>query len=214
MSKNRIISRRAILQSSIALAGTLAAAQLSSAQKAQAQVISSSQRKGILLAVDLQNGFLTTPECKAVVSKVVDQASQFHQVWATRFFNRNANFSRQLDWNEMVSGSDTELSAALISSVSKTFDKSSYSPMSTDLLDTLKRDAITTVVLCGVDTDACVMATALGLFDAEFETFVASDGCASSGGKEYHEAAINILKRNIGEKYVIPFAELPHLGGN
>jgi nicotinamidase-related amidase len=53
------------------------------------------------------------------------------------------------------------------------------------------------------------MATALGLFDAGFETFVVSDGCASSGGQEHHETAIKILKRNIGERYVISFSELP-----
>ncbi len=195
-----------------------------------------SQRKRILLAVDLQNGFLITPECEAVVPKVVAHASQFHQVWATRFFNRNPNFSRQVNWNEMVSGQETELSTVLIPVVSKTFDKPSYSPMSPaplqlnklnirsrfffphaptslmmspDLLQALQRDAITTVVVCGVDTDACVMATALGLFDAGFETLIVSDACASSGGQEYHEAAIKILKRNIGEKYVITFSELP-----
>ena len=179
----------------------------------------SSQRKGILLAVDLQNGFLITPECEAVVPKVVEHASQFHQVWATRFFNRNANLYRQLSWNEMVSGQETELSTTLSPVVSRTFDKPSYSPMSPaipwihkwhpPLLQALQSDAITTVAVCGVDTDACVMATALGLFDAGFETFVVSDGCASSGGQEYHEAAIKILERNIGAQYVISFSELP-----
>ena len=162
-----------------------------------------------MLAVDLQNGFLISPECRAVVPKVVERASQFHQVWATRFFNRNANFSRQLNWNEMVSGQPTELSTILSPVVSKTFDKPSYSPVSQALLQALLRDAITTVAVCGVDTDACVMATALGLFDAGFETFVVSDGCASSGGQEYHEAAIKILERNIGAQYVISFNELP-----
>ena len=191
-----------------------------------------SQRKGILLAVDLQNGFLITPECEAVVPKVVNNASKFHQVWATRFFNRNPNFSHQLNWNDMVFGQETELSKTLIPLVSKTFDKPSYSPispsllhisrflfsyahapssfvMSSALLQALQNNAITTVAVCGVDTDACVMATSLGLFDAGFETFVVSDGCASSGGQEYHEAAIKILKLNIGQKYVISFSELP-----
>ncbi|ARV57406.1 hypothetical protein BZZ01_01070 [Nostocales cyanobacterium HT-58-2] len=208
MLENRI-NRRAILHSGITLAGTLAAVQLGSGKKAQAHFTPSSQRKGILLAVDLQNGFLTTPECQAVVPKVVNYASQFHQVWATRFFNRNPNFSRQLNWNEMVSGQETELSTTLSPVVSKTFDKPSYSPVSRALLQVLRNDGITTVAVCGVDTDACVMATALGLFDAEFETFVVSDGCASSGGQEYHEAAIKILERNIGEQYVISFSELP-----
>ncbi|MEH2373168.1 cysteine hydrolase family protein [Nostoc sp.] len=234
MLENRI-NRRNVLHGAITLTGTLPTVQLASAMKVQAQSTSLSQRKGILLAVDLQNGFFITPECEAVVPKVVNNASKFHQVWATRFFNRNPNFSRQLNWNEMVSGQETELSKILIPVVSKTFNKPSYSPilptllqvnlisrflfshahaatsfvMSSALLQALQNNAITTVAVCGVDTDACVMATALGLFDAGFETFVVSDGCASSGGQEYHEAAIKILKRNIGEKYVISFSELP-----
>ena len=208
MLENRI-NRRAILHGTITLAGTLAAGQLNAGKAQPHQPTPSSQRKGILLAVDLQNGFLSSPECKAVVSKVVERASKFHQVWATRFFNRNANFSRQLNWNEMVSGQSTELSTILSPVVNKTFDKPSYSPVSQALLQALLRDAITTVAVCGVDTDACVMATALGLFDAGFETFVVSDGCASSGGQEYHEAAIKILERNIGAEYVISFNELP-----
>ena len=212
MLENKI-NRRAILHGAITLAGTLAAVQLGSTKKAQAQEQAqcppSSQRKGILLATDLQNGFLLTPECEAVVPKVVAHARQFYQVWATRFFNRNPNFSRQVSWNEMVSGQETELSTTLSPVVSKTFDKPSYSPISPALLLALQSDAITTVAVCGVDTDACVMATALGLFDAGFETFVVSDGCASGGGQEYHEAAIKILQRNIGAPYVISFSELP-----
>lgn len=208
MLKNRI-NRRAILQGIITFAGTLSAVQLASNKKVQAQPTLSSRRKGIMLAVDLQNGFLITPECKAVVPKVVEHASQFYQVWATRFFNRNPNFLRQVGWNEMVSGEETKLSKILIPVVTKTFYKPSYSPVSPALLQILQSEAITTIAIGGVDTDACVMATALGLFDAGFETFVVSDGCASSGGKEYHETAINILKRNIGERYVIPFSELP-----
>ncbi len=78
MLENRI-NRRAILHGAITLAGTLAAVQLGFAKKAQAQPTLSSQRKGILLSVDLQNGFLITPECEAVVPKVVEYASQFHQ---------------------------------------------------------------------------------------------------------------------------------------
>ncbi|MBX9257343.1 cysteine hydrolase [Desmonostoc muscorum CCALA 125] len=202
------INRRAILQGAITLAGTLATVQIACAEKAQVQS-TLKQRKGILLAVDLQNGFLITPECQAVVPKVVAHASQFYQVWATRFFNRNPNFSRQLNWNEMVSGQETELSKTLIPVVSKTFDKPSYSAFLPTLLQALESNGINTIAVCGVDTDACVMATTLGLFDAGFETFVVSDGCASSAGQKYHEAAIQILKRNIGEKYVISFSKLP-----
>ena len=170
---------------------------------------SSGDRKGILLAVDMQNGFLTTPETEAVLANVVDNADLFDQVWATRFFNRNPNFSRQVNWDEMVSGPETELDPSLTTVVSKTFDKPSYSPPADDLIQALKNEGITTVAVAGVDTDACVMDTALELFDAGIETYVVSDGSASSGGTEFHEAGIKLLERNIGEDYVVPFSELP-----
>ena len=176
----------------------------------QKYLTSSTQRKGILLAVDLPNGFLTTPECKAVVAKVVNNASRFHQVWATRFLNRNPNFARQVNWDEMVCGKETELCAKLTPVVSKTFEKSSYAPPP-EMMRALQDDGITTVVVCGIDTDACVMASAWGIFDARIETFVVSDGCASGGGQEYHEAAIKLLQRNIGAEYVVPFRELPSM---
>ena len=169
----------------------------------------SGERKGIMLAVDMQNGFLTTPETEEVLANVVDNADLFDQVWATRFFNRNPNFSRQVNWDEMVSGSETELDPSLTPVVSKTFDKPSYSPPADDLIQALKNEGITTVAVTGVDTDACVMDTALELFDAGIETYVVSDGSASSGGTEFHEAGIKLLERNIGEDYVVPFSELP-----
>lgn len=170
---------------------------------------SSGDRKGIMLAVDMQNGFLTTPETEEVLTNVVENADLFDQVWATRFFNRNPNFSRQVNWDEMVSGPETELDPSLTTVVSKTFDKPSYSPPADDLIQALQNEGITTVVVAGVDTDACVMDTALELFDAGIETYVVSDGSASSGGTEYHEAGIKLLERNIGEDYVVPFSELP-----
>ena len=170
---------------------------------------SSGERKGILLAVDMQNGFLTTPETEEVLTNVVENADLFDQVWATRFFNRNPNFSRQVNWDEMVSGPETELDPSLTPVVSKTFDKPSYSPPADDLIQALRNEGITTVAVAGVDTDACVMDTALELFNAGIETYVVSDGSASSGGSEYHEAGIKLLERNIGEDYVVPFSELP-----
>ena len=195
--------------STISLARTLTAVQLDLVDKMQANLTSFARRKGILLAIDLQNGFLTSPESQAIVPKVVDRADRFYRVWATLFLNRNPNFLRQVNWNEMVS-QETRLAAELTPFVSRTFKKPSYS-LSWDLIKALKNDAITTVAVCGVDTDACVMATALDLFDAGIETFVVADGCASSGGRKYHEAAIELLARNIGAQYVVSFSELPNM---
>ena len=34
-------------------------------------------------------------------------------------------------------------------------------------------------------------------------SFILKDYCMSSGGEKYHKEAIDILKRSIGEKYII-----------
>ena len=50
----------------------------------------------------------------------------------------------------------------------------------------------------GCDTDACILATAFKLFDENYEFRVLSDYCFSSGGKEVHDSAVEIMKRNFG----------------
>ena len=59
------------------------------------------------------------------------------------------------------------------------------------------------VHLCGLDTDACVLSTAMEIFDANLRPVVISSACASSGGIALHNNAITMLKRNIGAKQVL-----------
>ena len=60
-----------------------------------------------------------------------------------------------------------------------------------------------TDLLSSVDTDACVLANATYLFDNGFDITVYSKLCASTGGIDVHNAAIEILKRNIGSKNIV-----------
>ena len=50
----------------------------------------------------------------------------------------------------------------------------------------------------GCDTDACVIKIAMDLFDRELDFSVLGDKVYSTGGNNYHNDAIGILKRNIG----------------
>ena len=55
-----------------------------------------------------------------------------------------------------------------------------------------------TVFVAGADTDSCVLATSLALFDAGVSVAVRSDLCLSSGGSEFHAAAVKVLTRQLG----------------
>lgn len=59
------------------------------------------------------------------------------------------------------------------------------------------------VDLRGIDTDACVMASALSLFEYGKVPRVLVDYCGSIAGLEYHNMALRILERNIGKDQLI-----------
>lgn len=69
--------------------------------------------------------------------------------------------------------------------------KTSWSSTSggTGLLDTLKRDGIDTVLVCGLITSVCVQHSAFGVFEAGYRTILVTDACADRG-RERHEAAL------------------------
>ena len=62
---------------------------------------------------------------------------------------------------------------------------------------------IETIYLCGIDTDACVLKTALDLFENKFDVKVIEDCSMSHSGIEYHNSAINMLRKLIGNQNVI-----------
>ena len=58
------------------------------------------------------------------------------------------------------------------------------------------------VTLVGVDTDACVLATAIDLFEMGIKPIIIEDCVGSSGGEGCHEAGMLLLKRSIGKEQI------------
>lgn len=67
----------------------------------------------------------------------------------------------------------------------------------------IKDNNINDIYLCGIDTECCVLKTALDLFEENYNVYVLKDYCACTYGELRHSNAIEIIKRNIGNKYVI-----------
>jgi nicotinamidase-related amidase len=177
----------------------------------------------ILILVDVQNGFCTSENVEQLERlKRLCKSTHVHGIIATQFVNRQGSlFERALDWHAMMSGSDVELVDGLRDIADIVVQKSSYSCSGEDLLTALRhvyRHIVfedgeenllpDEVLVAGCDTEACVYATAIGLFDCGVLPIVVEDCCWSSGGKKMHDAGIMIMRRTLGDEQVVLSSEL------
>lgn len=180
--------------------------------------------KNILILVDMQNGFCQTKETREVISRIETllKKQTFDAVIATKFLNAdNSPFIKILNWNKMIENNpitkyekeETKIVKPLKKYIHAVLFKRSYG-LDKDLMDALiemindiiDNSAITEqkqVFIAGVDTDCCVLATAISLFENGIRPIVLTKYCASNGGKKSHEAGLTCLKRLIGQKQLI-----------
>lgn len=166
----------------------------------------------LLLVVDVQNGFLTTSGTQAVVpsiNRLIDSwQSKNWPVVFSRFINLpGSNWERLRDWRELRGEPDTALPEALHVNSPYVFKKSTYSAWSDEIMAVCMSHGARDVVLTGVDTNECVLATALAVFDSGYTPWVVQDACASSGGRKPHDMAIELLGALLGGQQVITAAD-------
>ena len=85
----------------------------------------------------------------------------------------------------------------------KIIEKRVYTAYNDELKSYIDSNNIKTIYLCGIDTDACVLKTALDLFENNLDVKVIEDCSMSHSGIEYHNFAINMLRKLIGNQNVI-----------
>lgn len=158
-----------------------------------------------LLVIDVQNGFISqrthyvVPRIKLLLEEV-----SFEHVIFTRFVNsKNSPYVRFLGWNKVFEGEEIQISSLLRPFAKDIYNKSTYTALTEDLRQSLKRRNITTAFICGIDTDCCVLATAIDLFDLGIRPYVLTYYSASGGGYNSQEAAVTVLNRLIGAGHVV-----------
>lgn len=135
-----------------------------------------------------------------------------------------------LGWN----GMETDAERSLYGSISEHADaviwKDTYAARADDVLTAASRHAVARhdesgklsarhrddkangighMFVAGIDTDACVLATCLSLFDAGVQPVLLADLCYSSGGMMAHESGLLALRRQIGDGNVISVDDMP-----
>lgn len=156
-----------------------------------------------LLIIDVQVGFVNDAT-RHILPKVEALQKRYEHVYATRFINAEGSpYRKLLNWHRFYESSE-DVPLAFEPAVGVTvIDKNVYTCVTTEFMEDLHRKGVEEVAICGIDTDACVSACAVDLFENGFRPILLSEACASHAGAEFHEAALRILARLIGKNQIV-----------
>ena len=157
-----------------------------------------------LFVVDVQNGFVS-PKTEFVLPRIEKLMSEFREgpIIATKFINWGGPFETIMHWKRLMASPETDLIPFVQEKADYVIDKHIYSSCTEQVLNLLAQFRITEAYIVGIDTDCCVLKTALDLFERNIRPIVLTYYCASNGGSDSHTAAMTVLERNIGEGQII-----------
>lgn len=146
-----------------------------------------------LVIVDLQHAF--TPPAE-IVSRIRERADQFPLCVFTKFVNPpNSIIRRKLDRQSCAPGNPEGDLVIAPKPGDLVIEKFGYGldPLA---VRRLREAGLRHVLLCGGDTDACVLGVAFSLFDAGIDCSVDPALCFSSAN--LHDTALRVLEQQFG----------------
>lgn len=147
-----------------------------------------------LIVVDLQHAFFPPPH---IVEGIAAILPRYDIVIATQYLNKKWSlFETKLGYTDCQIGSH-ESQIVIPLRPRAIFDRFSYG-LRPEHIAQLKRYPVLSWDVVGCDTEACVLSTCYNLWDSEIQFNVLKDLCHSSGGQEYHDAAMLIMGRSFG----------------
>lgn len=158
-----------------------------------------------LFVIDLQNGFIA-PNTSHVIQRIKSLLEQhlFEYVIFTRFLNTlDSPYVRYLNWNQLFSETERKIVDDIEPFAKFIFNKTIYTACNESTLRFLKKKDIHTVLICGIDTEGCVLKTAIDFFENNINPYILEYYSASNGGDNCHQAAILVLSQLIGRSNII-----------
>ena len=157
----------------------------------------------LLLIIDVQKNFIND-NTKKIPNKITNliNKNHFDYIAFTKFINDEiSNFYKILNYKGCINENDRKI--VLDTQNNKVFTKRIYTAVNDEFKTYIKENEIEKVYLCGIDTDACVLKTAIDLFENNIDVKVIENCCMSHSGKKYHNYAIKMLKKLIGKESII-----------
>uniref|UniRef100_UPI0036722620 isochorismatase family cysteine hydrolase n=1 Tax=Bacillus tropicus TaxID=2026188 RepID=UPI0036722620 len=167
-------------------------------------------RSTALLVIDVQQGFVNQ-HSRDVVPTVVRLVEGWQAAGApvvfTRFHNAPGSpYETISGWKRLRTAEEQAFVkdlAPFIDDSALVVNKSQASVFTPEGSQLIQDAGWSDLVLCGIDTDACVYDSATSAYQRGYRPWVVTDACASSGGAQYHEAALLLAARNLGADQLI-----------
>lgn len=151
----------------------------------------------ILLIVDMQNGFMTKPNYKDLqnkIGKLIDE-KKYDKYIFTKFVNQeNSLYKTRLKWNDL-SDKNSQKICVTIPQNSIILNKNGYGLDVGDLTKVTQL-GVDQIDICGLQTDACVYAIALQLWDKNIFPNILKNYVATAPERE--SMAIEMLIHQFG----------------
>lgn len=148
-----------------------------------------SNARAALLIIDLQEDFVTEDN-RHVSYNATQLQTEFSHIYASIFISDDCQNERTGQKNLAFEPNRT----------ATIFEKMTHSAATPEIIQDLQEKGIDTVHICGLESNVCVLATAIALLDAGFDVIVRTEACASNSTKydwdaeRFHEAAMMIMK--------------------
>lgn len=165
--------------------------------------------KSLFVAIDVQKYFINkhTAHIPERIHAALQKIQPTIEVAFSKFINKqSSSFTTQLNWHKMYEGPEIEIIPPLDEWEDRVqiFEKTSYSIFkASGFNDYLRSKEIKQIYFAGIDTEACVLASAFDCFDRGLATYVVEDLCASHAGDELHNAALKVIRQTMGSSALI-----------
>lgn len=161
-----------------------------------------------LLVIDVQKNFINenTKYLPKKIANFIDK-NKFDYVLFFQYFNHpNSNFVKIHNWNKMFGPPETDIVKELTTYLTKEnlFKKYSFSIFKAEgFSEFIESHPIEELYLCGIDIDACILSSEMEAFEKGYNAKIIEDLCCSHSGNEYHQKAIDIIKKNLGRQTIV-----------
>ncbi|MGW4791179.1 isochorismatase family cysteine hydrolase [Nonomuraea sp. NPDC004297] len=174
------------------------------------------QKQSVLVVVDVQNGFVRANSAH-VIPVVVNLVDRWQAAGGDVLFTRYINypgspFERLVRWSECMESPQTDIVDELQPYTEKAYviDKKGYGLFADQAGTALvEQRGWRDIYVCGIATESCVLATALGAFELDLTPWLIEDASASHAGQHVHDAGVLVTRRFIGEGQIIQVADIP-----
>ncbi|MEU3787523.1 isochorismatase family cysteine hydrolase [Streptomyces sp900129855] len=178
-------------------------------------------RSTALIVIDVQQGFVNRHSrgaLPAIVRLVTGWRAAGAPVVFTRFRNElGSPYETITGWTRLRTTEEQALVEELepfADSAVTVIDKAQSSVFTPEGAQLIRDRGWSDLVLCGIDTDACVYDSAIAAYQSGYRPWIVTDACASTGGPEYHDAALLLAARNLGaDQLVTSETVLTRIGG-